>query len=104
MCHLLARNHPVGMTTKRSRANLGMPVGSADAVLLLDNQPSETASAIELLTVAEAADFLTISNSGVRRLQQSRCIPFFKVGGSIRFAKRDLVSYLARQRIGSLGA
>jgi excisionase family DNA binding protein len=92
------------MTKKKSHDNLGLPVGSADAVLLLDNQPSESTSAIELLTVAEAAEFLTISNSGVRRLQQSRRIPFFKVGGSIRFARRDLVSYLARQRIGLLGA
>jgi len=46
---------------------------------------------------------LTISVSGVRRLQQARRIPFFKVGGSLRFAKDDLASYLARQRVGPFG-
>jgi len=91
------------MTRKRDRAILGLPVGSADAASFLDKQPSETVSAIELLTIAGAAEFLTISRSGVRRLQQSRCIPFFKVGGSIRFAKSDLVSYLQRRRIGQFG-
>ena len=68
-----------------------------------DNQPNDTDLARELLTIPEAARFLTISASGVRRLQYGRRIPFFKVGGSIRFAKSDLVSYLARQRVGSVG-
>lgn len=80
-----------------------MPVGLADPALFVDNQPNEPGSAIALLTIPEAAEFLTISASGVRRLQQGRHIPFFKVGGSIRFAKADLVSYLASQRVGSLG-
>ncbi|MEY9470866.1 excisionase family DNA binding protein [Bradyrhizobium yuanmingense] len=52
----------------------------------------------ELLTAAEVAKLLRISTSSVRRLQQRRRIPFLKVGGSIRFAKRDVISYLARQR------
>jgi excisionase family DNA binding protein len=82
---------------------LGRPVGYADAALLFDKQPNESGPAIELLTIIEAAEFLRISASGIRRLQQRRLVPFFKVGGSIRFAKEDLVSYLARQRVGSVG-
>ncbi|MEY9604279.1 excisionase family DNA binding protein [Bradyrhizobium japonicum] len=52
----------------------------------------------ELLTTAEVAELLRISTSSVRRLQQRRRISFLKVGGSIRFAKHDVISYLARQR------
>lgn len=86
-----------------ARAKLGLPIGQLGAVSFFDNQPNESFPAIELLTVAEAAGFLKISKSGVRRLQQGRRIPFFKVGGSIRFATEDLMSYLARQRVGSIG-
>lgn len=83
--------------------NIGRSVGSADAALPFDKQLTEPASAIELLTIPEGAAFLKISKSGMRRLQHERHISFFKVGGSIRFAKSDLVSYLARQRVSSVG-
>ncbi len=59
--------------------------------------------AIELLTIPEVAEVLRISVAGVRRLQQGRHIPFHKVGGSVRFAKEDLVSYLAKHRIEATG-
>jgi excisionase family DNA binding protein len=80
-----------------------LAVGNAEAALLLENQPNVSTSAVELLTVDEAAEFLTISVSGMRRLQHGRTIPFFKVGGSLRFAKSDLVSYLTERRVGSVG-
>ncbi len=70
---------------------------------LFDKQPNEPGPAIELLTIAEAAGFLKVSKSSLRRLQQGRHVPFFKVGGSIRFARSDLTFYLARQRVGSIG-
>jgi excisionase family DNA binding protein len=57
---------------------------------------------IELLTIAEVATLLKISKVGVRRLQQQRRIPFLKVGGSVRFIKNDVLSYLERARIGSI--
>jgi len=88
----------------RPNAKLTEPVGYyADAALPFDKQPNEPHCEIALFTIAQAAEFLTISVSGVRRLQHARRIPFFKVGGSLRFAKDDLTSYLARQRVGSLG-
>jgi len=59
-------------------------------------------STIELLTISEAAEFLKISISGMRRLQQERHIPFFKVGGSVRFAKSDIIEYLKERRIESI--
>ena len=70
-----------------------------DPVLLFDNTSSGSHSNIELVTVAEAAAILTISISGVRRLQQKRQLPFIKVGGSIRFAKSDLVCYVEKRRV-----
>jgi len=87
----------------RPNAKLREPVGYADAALPFDKQPNEPHREIALFTIAQAAEFLTISVSGVRRLQQARRIPFIKVGGSLRFAKDDLASYLARQRVGPFG-
>jgi len=50
------------------------------------------------------AEFLKISKSTVRRLQQQRRIPFFKIAGTIRFAKDDLMSYLEKKRVEVIGA
>jgi integrase len=82
---MLQNDHPQrdgGRNVKwsRRRGKLGVPVGNADAVLIFDKQPNEPASAIELLTIAEAARLLKISKSGMRRIQQGRHISFFKVG------------------------
>ena len=57
---------------------------------------------VELLTVAEVAGLLKISIPSVRRLQQGRHIPFVKVGGSVRFTKGDILSYLVKRRIDSI--
>jgi excisionase family DNA binding protein len=57
-------------------------------------------SSVELLTILEVAKLLRISASGVRRLQQARQLPFIKVGGSVRFSRRDIVSYLEMRRVG----
>jgi len=61
-----------------------------------------SSSAIELLTITEVAEILRISATGVRRLQQRRRLPFHKVGGSVRFAKSDVVAYLAKRRVESI--
>jgi excisionase family DNA binding protein len=58
---------------------------------------------LELLTLYEVAKLFKISVSGVRRLQQQRRIPFIKIGGSVRFAKSDIVSYVERGRVESIG-
>ena len=65
--------------------------------------PTDSSSTIELLTVPEAAGFLRISVSGMRRLQQLRRVPFVKVGGSVRFTKSDLESYVAKNRVEAIG-
>jgi excisionase family DNA binding protein len=58
---------------------------------------------IDLLTIREAANLLRLSVSGVRRLQRQRLIPFIKLGGSIRFDRRDLVSLLNKNRVQTIG-
>jgi excisionase family DNA binding protein len=64
---------------------------------------SDSIPTLELLTIYEVARLLKISVSSVRRLQQQRRIPFVKVGGSIRFIKSDLLSYVDRERVESIG-
>jgi excisionase family DNA binding protein len=82
-----------------------MPDGQTERVSHIDstNRPTDPGPAIELLTIAEVARFLKISAGGVRRLQQRRLIPFIKVGGSIRFVKDDLLSFLATHRVDRVG-
>ncbi len=75
----------------------------ADLYCSLKHMPTDSSQTMELLTIAGVAEFLKISESTVRRLQQRRLIPFFKVGGSIRFTKSDLVSYLEKQRVETIG-
>ncbi len=58
----------------------------------------ESGGPIELLTIREVAELLKVSLSSVRRLQQGRHLPFIKVGGSVRFAKSDIVEYLQNGR------
>jgi excisionase family DNA binding protein len=55
-----------------------------------------------LLTIAEVAELLKIAVASVRRLQQQRKIPFVKVGGSIRFFRSDISSYLQKRRVRSI--
>jgi excisionase family DNA binding protein len=57
---------------------------------------------IELLTIKDVAELLKVSQSSVRRLQQGRHLPFIKVGGSIRFAKDDILEYLKKGRVEAL--
>lgn len=49
---------------------------------------------IDLLTVNEAARVLRISPIGVRRLLASRDLRYYKVRGSVRIRRKDIVDYL----------
>jgi excisionase family DNA binding protein len=59
----------------------------------------KTTDSTALLSVADAAELLGVSASAIRRLQQGRHLPFFKVGRCVRFAESDLLAYLAKRRI-----
>ena len=47
----------------------------------------------------ELAAFLSISKPTVYRLIERRQIPFYKVGGSLRFKKDDIFAYSENNRI-----
>ena len=53
----------------------------------------------KLLTPDQLADFLNISKTTIYRLIDSRKIPFYKIGGSIRFDKKDIMNYLQESKI-----
>lgn len=77
----------------------------ANPILLFDNKmPIDSNSTIELLTISEVATLLNISESGVRRLVDKRLIPSFKVMRSIRFDKKDVLSYLQDNRVEAIGS
>jgi excisionase family DNA binding protein len=57
---------------------------------------------IELLTVKEVAKLLRLSEPGVRDLQSGRHLPFIKVGGAVRFEKRDIIEYLKRRKVDAI--
>ena len=56
-----------------------------------------------LLTIPDVAALLKVSIATVRRLQQQRKLPFVKIGGSIRFERGDIASYVAARRVRAIG-
>lgn len=57
---------------------------------------------IQLLTVKEVAKLLLLSVAGVRDLQARRQIPLIKVGGAVRFEKRDIQEYAKRRKVAAM--
>lgn len=89
---------------KFSKGRRGGTIESSSPVLLFDNKTSTDSYPINgLLTIADVAEILKVSVSSVRRLQEQRRIAFIKVGGSVRFARDDIVSFLAGHRVESIG-
>jgi excisionase family DNA binding protein len=50
----------------------------------------------------ELGQFLGISKATVYRLISNRQIPFYKVGGGLRFRRGDIEEYLQTVRIGPI--
>ena len=65
--------------------------------------PINSSAIAALLTIPEVAELLRISVPSVRRLQQLRLIPFFKVGNGIRFIRNDIMTYLEKNRVEAIG-
>ena len=53
----------------------------------------------ELLTLVQLAELLQVSKSTVYRLVEQREIRFYKVGGCLRFDKKDILDYLERNKV-----
>ena len=52
-----------------------------------------------LLTPKDLALMLKVSIASIYRLIEGRKIPYFKVGGSLRFSKDDISKYLREVRV-----
>ncbi len=48
----------------------------------------------KLISTEDLTGILNISKSSVYRLVDSRKIPFYKIGGSLRFKEDDILVYL----------
>ena len=57
---------------------------------------------LKLYTTDELAKIFNISKPTVYRIIESRKIPFYKVKGSIRFSRDDVLKYLEENRIESV--
>lgn len=55
---------------------------------------------MKLLTIKQAAEFLTMSESRVRYEVFRKNISFFKIGRSIRFNEADLVEWVLSKKKG----
>ena len=54
---------------------------------------------IQLLTPDELAKLLKISKNTVYRLVENRQIPFYKVGGGLRFSLKEVEEFIMKNRI-----
>jgi len=53
----------------------------------------------KLLSPNDLAKILNISKPSIYRLIEGRTIPFYKIGGSLRFSEKDVIKYLEKNRI-----
>ena len=51
----------------------------------------------EILTIKQVADFLKVTERTIYRLAAAKQIPAFKVGGSWRFSRADIDSWIKQQ-------
>lgn len=51
------------------------------------------------MNVRELAQMLNVSVTSIRRLQQNRAIPFYRLPRGIRFAEADVIAYLNSVRV-----
>lgn len=52
-----------------------------------------------LLTLTEVANLFHVSKSTVYRMVQSRILPFYRLGGNLRFKEDDIMAFLESQRV-----
>ncbi len=50
-----------------------------------------------IMTIGEVGDYLKVTERTIYRLAGAKQIPAFKVGGSWRFSKKDIDSWISRQ-------
>lgn len=55
----------------------------------------------EILTIKEMADYLKVTERTIYRLAAGKQIPAFKVGGSWRFSRVEIDSWIRQQSAGT---
>lgn len=50
-----------------------------------------------ILTIREVADYLKVTDRTIYRLAAAKQMPAFKIGGSWRFSRQDIDSWIQRQ-------
>ena len=57
---------------------------------------------IRLLTIGEAAEYLSVSERSIKRLIARGDLPCIRVGSALRFAFADLEAFIAHNRSGGM--
>lgn len=57
----------------------------------------------KLITIDDVADLFNVSKTTVYRMVQSRILPFYRIGGNLRFDEQEMLDYLERQRVSPIG-
>ena len=55
-----------------------------------------------ILTIREVAEFLKVTERTIYRLAAAKQMPAFKIGGSWRFSRQDLDSWIKQQSMEAL--
>ncbi len=63
---------------------------------------STSASEEEILTIKQVADYLKVTERTIYRLAAAKKIPAFKVGGTWRFSRTDIDSWIKQQSMDGL--
>jgi excisionase family DNA binding protein len=84
----------------RLRKRAPVPTGCTLTTKSAGPRVSTTPGPRDLLTVEGLAAEFRISKMGVYRLVERRALPFYRVGGVLRFDRRDVEEYLRRRRVG----
>ena len=64
-----------------------------------ENQPGQKLlNENKFLTLLEASEFLNLKVSRLRYEVFKKAVPFFKIGRSIRFSEKDLISWVMNQK------
>lgn len=53
----------------------------------------------KLLSKKELASYLGVSKSTIERLVRGRKIPFYRIGGSVRFSIDEVMAYIQKNRV-----
>jgi excisionase family DNA binding protein len=67
-----------------------------------EDLPMSSSKPIRLLTIGEAAEYLSVSERSIKRLIARGDLPCIRVGNALRFAFADLEAFIARNRSGGM--